>query len=85
MAVAETISSFFSPSVSSKPQVSQIPPVNQAKTQPDTFKKPQLPMYSQPSFLSQLQEMYKQKNQDEAIPLVPQSIDLIGGWSRERD
>lgn len=96
--IADTLYSFFSPSASSKPQSSQILPPNQTitlasqtssstqtKPQLDTYVKPQLPLYSQPSYLSQLQEMYKQTKQEESIPLVPQSIDLIGGWSKEKE
>lgn len=51
----------------------------------DTYVKPQPPQNLQPSYISQLRELYKETRQEESIPLVPQSIDLIGGEKMEEE
>ena len=50
----------------------------------DTYVKPQPPQNLQPSYISQLRELYKETRQ-ESIPLVPQSNDLIGGEKMEEE
>lgn len=51
----------------------------------DTYVKPQPPQNLQPSYITQLRELYKETSQEESIPLVPQSIDLIGGEKMEEE